>query len=381
MACAGAGKTRKIVEESIDLTNRDKKVLIVTYTRSNQDEIIRKFVELGGTRRDLFVVKGWYSFILEDIVRPYQQCIFPNRVTGINLNSNNPHKKGKFNIPGRAEKEGDKYNAHHFFDSKGRAHTEFIAKLACRVVSESKVDIAKRISSIYQRVYFDETQDFAGWDFDLLKKLVKSKNLEFSAVGDLRQTIYHTSSNPKKPSTSDEKLVAYKKMGFTVNHMSDCWRSIDQICKFADTVHKGEGHSLTISKVNPPAEVKHQGIFYVSKENVDAYVNLHNPMILRHSATSGKDLEQYGNLKTFGESKGQTTDHVLIHPTTPILKFLKNMPDPFGKNATGTSQNRLYVAVTRAKYSVAFIVEDKYFSDKLWDAVVNENNQKEVKCQ
>jgi DNA helicase-2/ATP-dependent DNA helicase PcrA len=370
IACAGAGKTTKIVKAAIKLTNNGSKVLIITYTRSNQSELVHKFVELGGLRKDLFVVKGWYSFILEDVVRPYQRCIFPNRIRGINLNSSNPHKSGKYYIKGRAEKIGNKYNPKHFFDSRNHAHTEFISKLACYIISESKVDIGKRINSIYKRVYLDETQDFAGWDFTLLKKLIKAKELELHAVGDFRQTIYHTSSNPKKPSTNDDKLAEYIKMGFTVNHLSDCWRSIDQICKFADTVHKGEKYVPTISKVNPHAKITHKGIFYLSKDNVDAYVKHCKPMILRHGALSGKYLEQYENLQTFGASKGQTTEHVLILPTEPILKFLKGEENPFGKSSTATSKNKLYVAITRARFSVGFIVDDKHFAAQLWENVV-----------
>jgi len=367
VACAGAGKTTKIVKEAIGLTNVGLKVLIITYTRSNQIELVKKFVDLGGIRKDLFVVKGWYSFILEDVVRPYQRCIFPNRITGINLNSSNPHKKGKFYIKGRSEKIGNKYNPKHFFDSRNNAHTEFISKLACCIISQSKVDIGKRINSIYKRVYLDETQDFAGWDFTLLKKIVKANNLELHAVGDFRQTIYHTSSNPKKPSTNEDKLAEYIKMGFAVNHLSDCWRSIDQICEFADTVHNGENYAPTVSRVKPPEEINHKGIFYIGKESVDAYVKCYKPMILRHGALSGKYLEQYENLQTFGASKGQTTEHVLILPTEPILKFLKNSKNPFGKSSTATSKNKLYVAITRARYSVAFIVDDEHFSDNLWE--------------
>lgn len=366
VACAGAGKTTKIVNEAIELTDNGSKVLIITYTRSNQSELVHKFKELGGIRKDLFVVKGWYSFILEDIVRPYQRCIFTKRVSGINLNSSNPHKNGKFYTPGRAEKINKKYNPKHFFDSRNHAHTEFISKLACHIISESKVDISKRMNSIYKRVYLDETQDFAGWDFTVLKKLVKSKELEFHAVGDFRQTIYHTSSNPKNPHTNEDKLAEYIKMGFSVKHLSDCWRSIDTICEFADTVHKEENYSPTISKVNSPAEIGHNGIFFVPVESVDTYIKLYKPMILRHGAVSGKYLEQYAKLQTFGASKGQTTDHVLILPTEPILKFLKGVKNPFGKSSTATSQNKLYVAITRARYSVAFIVEDSFFEDKLW---------------
>ncbi len=67
---------------------------------------------------------------------------------------------------------------------------------------------------------------------------------------------------------------------------------------------------------------------------------------------------------TFGDSKGQTVDHVLIHPTDRFIKFLKGQDGAFADKQT--SQNKLYVAITRARYSVAFIVNDKHFEDVLW---------------
>ena len=366
IACAGAGKTTRIVNEAIQLTNQGLKVLVITYTRSNQNELVHKFSELGGTRQELFVVKGWYSFILEDVVRPYQRCIFTARIQGIFLNSHNPHKRGNTQLPGTAEKLRGKYNRRHFLNSKDQAHTEFISKLACRVITESKVSIANRVSAIYDRVYLDETQDFAGWDFELIKQLVKSKELEIHAVGDFRQTIYHTSSNPKKPALSNDKLDAYTKMGFAVINMADCWRSVSSICSFADTVHQGDDYPKTVSKVNIPMGISHHGVFYISSKDADSYIKQHNPLILRHSAVSGKELEKHGSLMTFGESKGRTCNHVLILPTKPIVNFLKGVANPFGNSSTATSKNKLYVAITRARYSVAFIVDDKQFNNLLW---------------
>ncbi|MDV6315931.1 UvrD-helicase domain-containing protein [Idiomarina sp. HP20-50] len=368
IACAGAGKTTRIVEESIALTEAGTKVLIITYTRSNQRELLEKFKELGGRYKELFIVKGWYSFILEDVVRPYQRCIFPKRIDGIYLNSNNPHIRNSRNISGRSEKIGGNYNPKHYLTSKNQAHTEFLAKLACRIVKTAKVDIAKRIEAIYGRIYLDETQDFAGWDFDLIKLLTKSKKLEIHAVGDFRQTIYHTSSKPKKPASSAEKRAEYAKMGFSIEEMNDCWRSVSSICAFADSVHTGEGYTATISKVDSPEKDTHTGIHYIATKDIAKYISLYNPLILRHSATSGKELNKYDNLMTFGEAKGKTTEHVLIHPTEPFVKFLKGYKNPFGGNSTTSSQNKLYVAITRAKYSVAFIVEDEDFKDKLWQS-------------
>lgn len=366
IACAGAGKTTKIVTEAIHLTNSGKKVLVITYTHNNQKELIKKFTELKGIRRDLFIVKGWYTFILEDIIRPYQRCIFQKRITGINLNSHNPHKRNGYNIPNRAEKIRNNYNPAHFLTSKYKAHTEFISKLACRIISESKVNISERLESIYDRIYLDETQDFAGWDFDLFKHLVKSKKLEIHALGDFRQTIYHTSTTPKIPFKSSDKLKAYEKMGFKVRNLNECWRSIESICEFADTIHSGEGYVSTTSKVDKEKIPIHHSIKYISPDNLDHYVSQYNPLILRNSSNSGAILENYKNLMTFGESKGLSADHVVVHPTQPILKFLKGEPNPFGDSTTEISKNKFYVAVTRARYSVAFIVSDPFFDSMLW---------------
>ncbi|RLZ07846.1 hypothetical protein EAH57_10795 [Acinetobacter sp. 2JN-4] len=372
IACAGAGKTTKIVNESIQLTNNGKKILIITYTHSNQKELIQKFIELKGTRRDLFIVKGWYSFLLEDVIRPYQQCIFPKRIKGIYLNSQNPHKRNGYTISGRAERIGNKYNPNHFLTTKHHAHTEFISKLACRVISESKVNISERLQSIYDRIYLDETQDFAGWDFDLFKHLVKSKKLEIHAVGDFRQTIYHTSSSPKKPFESSDKLIAYKKMGFKIQDLNECWRSIEPICKFADSIHLGQGYTPTISKIDNQSIPSHNSVIYISPDHIDDYVSQFDPLILRYSSGSGKVLEKYQKLMTFGESKGLTADHVLVQPTQPILNFLKGEANPFGDSSI--SQNKFYVAVTRARFSVAFIVNDPFFDSLLWSP----NNNRQV---
>lgn len=151
-----------------------------------------------------------------------------------------------------------------------------------------------------------------------------------------------------------------------MNQMNECWRSIPSICSFSDKVHIGEGYPATVSKKDKPDNVTHTGIHYVAPKDVDQYIKLHSPLILRHSSTSGKALNKYNNLMTFGESKGKTTEHVLIHPTQPFVKFLKGHATPFKGSSTAISQNKLYVAITRARYSVAFIVEDKHFDDKLW---------------
>lgn len=55
----------------------------------------------------------------------------------------------------------------------------------------------------------------------------------------------------------------------------------------------------------------------------------------------------------FGASKGGTFDHVVIFPTQPIKHYLKTR-DP-GVLAD-KARSELYVAITRAIHSVAFVV-------------------------
>ncbi|MNG41255.1 hypothetical protein D3C84_1303170 [compost metagenome] len=51
-------------------------------------------------------------------------------------------------------------------------------------------------------------------------------------------------------------------------------------------------------------------------------------------------------------------DRVLILPTNSQIHFVLDGVTPFPADAE-TAQNKLYVAITRARYSVGFIVPDK----------------------
>jgi ATP-dependent DNA helicase UvrD/PcrA len=59
-----------------------------------------------------------------------------------------------------------------------------------------------------------------------------------------------------------------------------------------------------------------------------------------------------------GVSKGSTFDRVLIFPTNPIRQYLITKDHTRLK-----ARERLYVAVTRARHSVAFAVDSKIATD------------------
>lgn len=66
---------------------------------------------------------------------------------------------------------------------------------------------------------------------------------------------------------------------------------------------------------------------------------------------------------TFGSCKGLGFDRVLIISPEKHLKFLGGDLGVFDKDKTEESRNKLYVAITRARYSLAFVVEEEHLTD------------------
>lgn len=364
IAGAGSGKTHKIITESITEIERGGKVLVVTYTISNQQELRRRFLAAFGKHSDQFVVKGLFSFYLEDMVRPYQQALFAQRIDGIFFNERNPHLKpgSTYMLPGRKEQLEDKsYNPNHFLTQcNTKAHTGFLAKLAARVAKATKNAAAVRLGDIYSHVYFDEVQDLVGWDYEVLKVLSKAMKSPITCVGDFRQTVYETTFGHKAPQTAAEKITAFKSMSFEEETLARNLRSIQAICTIADEVHKGAYEATKSAVGDVPHEFTHHlGVFIVKQSDVTDYITTYDPIVLRWNMASGtKILPAWARCYNFGGSKGLGFDRVLILPVDSQMHFVMDGATPFPANAE-MAQNKMYVAITRARYSLGFIVPDK----------------------
>ncbi len=68
-----------------------------------------------------------------------------------------------------------------------------------------------------------------------------------------------------------------------------------------------------------------------------------------------------------GKVKGITVDNVLIYPTTEMVKFLVSGVSKL----KGQAACKLYVGITRARFSVAFILDPKVATPGLtsWSGV------------
>lgn len=95
--------------------------------------------------------------------------------------------------------------------------------------------------------------------------------------------------------------------------------------------------------------------------DVEDYIRIFNPLFLRYSKNSGKRFDNL-NPKNIGKEKGSASDHVLIYPTNRLKNFLtKNI------GLEPSQCPSAYVAITRARQSVAFIIDDPGFSSaNLW---------------
>lgn len=92
---------------------------------------------------------------------------------------------------------------------------------------------------------------------------------------------------------------------------------------------------------------EHQGVFLVAEDHVEEYVRRFSPRILRYN----KLAKSYGcEVLNFGTSTGLEFDRVLVVPHGPIRTYLRtgNLED------LKASKDKLHVAVTRARHSVAF---------------------------
>jgi DNA helicase II / ATP-dependent DNA helicase PcrA len=377
LAGAGSGKTNKIITDAIEVIKGGGQVLVVTYTTNNQAELRARFIKLYGDTSEHFVVKGLFSFYLEDLVRPYQNEIFPDRITTISFTENNPHLiPGKTAyMKGRAEKSADGTinPLHYLTPCKTKAYSGFLAKLAALIAKRSKDAPAKRLKGIYQKVFFDEVQDLVGWDYDVIRSLNNAMTDSICCVGDFRQTIYTTTFGHKSPQTPAEKIDYFVgKMKFKKHPMPTNRRCIQEICNLSDTVHAGQ-YDKTISDVTkvPDELAHHTGVFIVKRSQVTEYLAAFQPHVLRWSSATGNTyLPSSTSCYTFGTSKGLGFDRVLMVPTEKHMDFFCGNDNAFEKEKTDESQNKLYVAITRARYSLAILVEDKLAKNltyAVWD--------------
>ena len=338
LAVAGGRKTEGIVERCA-AAPAGKRILVLTYTLANQHELRSRLAARSPLRAEV-QVRGWFSFLLGHWIRPYLPCQYADRrLVGLNFDGD----------PGRYATGESR-----FLDAEGRAFKLHLAQLALMTATASDGAVLDRLERIYDEICIDEVQDLNGYDLEVLRTLLDSR-VDLHMVGDVRQALLLT--NPREQKNAQYKGIQVKRWFdeaaagglLEVTHAAATWRSNQALADFADSIFDSAwGFEKTVS-MNTDA-TGHDGMFVVRPQHVDAYMAHFQPLCLRHSANSARSLNL--PFMNFGIAKGRSAERVLIAPTAAITRFLRS-----GTLLEDLAACSLYVAVTRARASAAFVTD------------------------
>jgi DNA helicase-2/ATP-dependent DNA helicase PcrA len=286
-------------------------------------------------------IMTWFAFLLSHGVRPYQ------RAKGIDTTIGGLAFTQRRSTRGVSESDTEKY-----YLRNGDIYPDKVSRFIVECNRLSGQAVLRRLSAIYTDIFIDEFQDLAGWDWDVIKLLLDS-GIRVTLVGDPRQHIYSTNPSPKNRKYLGigvlQLVKEWERQGTCeVQHMNQTHRCGDGICRFTNKLWP-VAQDMTRARPEAPADAE---IRLVHSSDVPSYVERYAPQLLRHDRRAPSHECEAMN---FGISKGLQFDHVLIVPTKPIREFL----------ATGDlakiekSREKLYVAATRARHSVAFVFDGK----------------------
>ena len=336
LASAGAGKTTLVVNYAVKHPNQ--KILLTTYTHENTALLQETICTNNGFQPSNVIIMSWFSFLLSECVRPYQNYIYADmRIDNLDFF---PYISAKFSRRTEVKR--------FYLSSENHIYSDKMSDFACCCNEKSHGLVIKRLEELIDVFILDEAQDISGWDLDFIELLIKSK-IKVIMVGDVRQRTYSTSKSIKNKKYSDDIYLWFTHLesaGYgELKLYNQSYRCSQAICDFADELfptlpktvshnHKYEGHT---------------GIYIINSKDLHEYCDLFSPQILAYDKRA-KSKALGLSFKNFGVVKGQTYNHVVIIPTKPIETYLG-----CGDATVITSREKLYVAITRARYSVAFL--------------------------
>ncbi len=338
IACAGSGKTTRLVKEA--LVNRDRRIAILTYTNNNARQITKKFGELNSGVPKHVEVLTWFAFLLRECVRPYQRSKYADKRIESLLFVNQRSARGI------AEQDTGRY----YFANGDLIYSDKIGRFVVECEKNSGHRVTARLGQIFTDVFIDEFQDVAGWDLDVVAGLLQS-GIRVTLVGDPRQHIYSTNPSSKNEQYLGSGIVKllsqWEQAGLcAVESMNGSHRCHSAICDFANSLWPG----MDPMNSNRTDTTDHDGVCLVAESAVHNYIQRYRPQILRHD----KRATTYGyEAFNFGLAKGLEFARVLIVPTEPIKKYLRTG----SLSHVERSKDKLHVAVTRAQHSVAFVFD------------------------
>ncbi|HEL3255601.1 TPA: AAA family ATPase [Stenotrophomonas maltophilia] len=334
LSAAGSGKTTLLVRKALERPLR--RIGIVTYTLENLEEIRRSFEFHAGAVPAHVTLHSWYGFLLRECIRPYQAAL-----------CREPRIESILFVEGRTNNRAPRSQvARHYF-AGNRVYSDRAADFAVRCDELTQGQVIARLADMYDEVYVDEVQDLAGYDLDLIERLLKS-SIAVTLVGDTRQATYATNYAPRHSQFRGPNLATLFQLWESdglcqIDHRLTSLRCVQALCDLADALYP----QMPRTQSGNDQATGHDGIYLVAPEHVTAYMQEFAPTVLRHDRRQACEGLLAMN---FGQSKGRTYSRVLIFPNAPLTQYLRT-----GDAACITAPPKYYVAFTRARQSVAFV--------------------------
>lgn len=341
LAVAGSRKTQGIID-ACAAAPAGARILVVTYTVTNQIELRRRLAQ-SNLAADVDVV-GWFTFLLQNVLHPYLPFMFPGQqITG--MDNESPYQRG---VSAEAR--------NRYFTPTGLVRRVHLPHLAALLIERARELPLRRLEGAYDHIYIDEVQDLTGHDLDLLEALLRC-TVPLTMVGDVRQAVLSTNREERKhPQYKNMQIWHWFRLQerqglLRITHREQTWRCHPAVALFADSLFDDTwDFPATVSKNQHRTD--HDGIFLVHTDHVDAYVQEFAPQPLRWDKRALKSHDHLDFL-TFGNAKGLTRYRVLIVPTAKMRLLLQK-----GTPLEDLTAAKLYVGVTRAEQSVAFVLDD-----------------------
>ncbi len=356
IAAAGSGKTTFLVRQALEIKN--EWVLITTYTQYNEAEIRQKFYDLNGCIPSNVVIMTWFSFLISHCVKPFQAPLISFPVKGMELVS----KKSGFRCTsdkGHAVYWSENNNfKQHYFNNRDEIYSDKVSKLVLCCDEKSDGAIFDRLSRVFPHIFIDEVQDLAGRDLDILVELFKSAS-RVLLVGDPRQVTYLTHHESHLKKYRDGRIVDFLKdkcpkkiqWGLDETSLVKSHRNSAKICEISSKLYPAMKSSepCACETCRVPVQIE-SGLFVVHPNDVDTFLTKYSATQLRKDVNVDGVRSAFSAMN-FGVSKGRGFEHVLIFPTGPMEQWFQD------KNAElkPSSRAKLYVALTRARHSVAVV--------------------------
>ena len=380
ISAAGSGKTTHLICEALKL-GKNEQVLITTYTIENEEEIRRKILEKKKSIPSNITIIGWFTFLLKHGVKPYQgsmnEILFSNDIKGMLLTEGSSSIKRDSNgkpilYNGRLQSYGEDNFSKFYFTKGWKIYSDKISKFVVSCNEITNGEVISRISRIYSHVYIDEIQDLAGFDLEIIRLLFKSP-ANVLLVGDPRQVTYLTNHYNKHKSYQNGKIKEFlldKCKSLITEHSIDettlkkSHRNNLEICNYSSKLYPDfEKSEPCLCKECRGKEIEHEGVFIVPPKDVDSYLETYNDIVQLRWDKRTTNINKNYPVYNFGQSKGKGFNRVLIYPTPEIKKWIKDNTHDFTRIKNGKKEQikdvreKFYVALTRARYSVALVYD------------------------